>query len=315
MPNQHTTTHKNKANGYFSLLVTSIVWGTTWVASKFALQQNIPAIQLASIRQFLAGICFVVFFLFFKKLPLPTKKQWRWIFVMSILMFVCANWLSTWGVKYISTGLASLIGALYPLSVVLIERLFFKSERIKPLTFIGLFLGIAGVGFVFYENMTITKDYNMLIGLGLSLFAMLCWSLGTIFIARNKTEINPYYGVGWQMLISSFILFVISSLSKQTIPLYQISWSLWLTILYLVIFGSIASFVAFIHSMKVLPAALSSLYAYANPIVAMLLAAMLLGDKLTVSMFWGTLVTLAGVYLVNYSVKKNRTDVIVEPEQ
>ena len=311
---KNTITNKSKGNGYFSLFVTSTVWGTTWVASKFALQQKISAIQLASIRQLLAGICFVAFFMLVKKLPLPTKKQWRWIFVMSILMFVCANWLSTWGVKYISTGLASLIGALYPLSVVLIERLFFKSERIKPLTFIGLILGIAGVGFVFYENMTITKDYNMLIGLGLSLFAMLSWSLGTIFIARNKTEINPYYGVGWQMLISSFILFVLSIISKQTIPLAEISWSVWLTILYLVVFGSVVSFVAFIHSMKVLPAAISSLYAYANPIVAMLLAAVILNDKLTMSMFWGTLVTLVGVYLVNHSVKKNKKNIIAEAE-
>lgn len=311
---KNTHSAKGKANGYFSLFVTSTVWGTTWVASKFALQQKIPAIQLAYIRQFLAGFCFVAFFLFFKKLPLPTKKQWRWIVVMALLMFVCANWLSTWGIKYISTGLASLIGALYPLSVVLMERFFFKGSKISSLTLLGLFLGITGVGFLFYENISISGDFKLLIGLGLSLFAMLSWSLGTIFIARNKTSINPYFGIGWQMLISSFLLFCISSVSGQNIPIADINIETWLTILYLVVFGSIVSFVAFIHSMKVLPPAISSLYAYANPIVAMLLAALVLNDQLTVSMFWATLVTLAGVYLVNYSVKKNRKNVIAESE-
>ena len=311
---KNTHPNKGKANGYFSLFVTSTVWGTTWVASKFALQHKIPAIQLAYIRQFLAGLCFVAFFLFIKKLPLPNKKQWRWIVVMAFLMFVCANWLSTWGIKYISTGLASLIGALYPLSVVLMERFFFKGNKISSLTLIGLFLGIAGVGFVFYENISITKDYTMLIGLGLSLIAMLSWSLGTIFIARNKTSINPYFGIGWQMLISSFLLFCFSTVSNQNIPLSDITAEVWLSIIYLVVFGSIVSFIAFIHSMKTLPPAISSLYAYANPIVAMLLAAVVLDDQLTISMFWGTLVTLAGVYLVNYSVKKNQKKVIAESE-
>ncbi|MBU3713903.1 MAG: DMT family transporter, partial [Ferruginibacter sp.] len=104
-----TTISKNKSTGYFSLFITSTVWGTTWVASKFALQQKIPAIQLAYVRQFLAGLCFVGFFFFIKKLPIPNKKQWRWIVIMSMLMFVFANWLSTWGISYISSGFASLI--------------------------------------------------------------------------------------------------------------------------------------------------------------------------------------------------------------
>ncbi|MEO6491162.1 MAG: EamA family transporter [Ferruginibacter sp.] len=301
-----------KGKGYFALLITSTVWGTTWVASKIGVNE-IPALQMAYLRQLIAGICFVSFFTWYKKMPLPTFLQFRWILVMSILMFVLANGLSTWSLKYIPTGLSALIGALYPLSVVIIERTFFKSNKLSLLTFLGLFLGITGVGIVFYENAFNNYSSSFGIGLMLSVIAMLSWSFGTIFIIRNKVNINPYYGTGWQMLISAFILLVMAEISQPTVPIYQIPFKAWMVILYLVIFGSIISFVAFIYSLKKLAPAISSLYAYINPLVAMVVASLLLNEKLTVNILWGAIVTLSGVYLVNYSIKKSRK-VILEPE-
>lgn len=301
-----------KGKGYFALLITSLVWGTTWVASKIGVSE-IPALQMVYIRQLIAGICFVAFFIFYRKFSLPTAKQFRWIIVMSILMFVFANGLSTWSLKYIPTGLSALIGALYPLSVVIIERVFFKSRKMNVLTFLGLFLGIVGVGIVFYENAFNEYDTSFGIGISLSLIAMLSWSFGTIFIARNKANINPYYGTGWQMLISGIILWFVAETTQPTVPVYEISLKVWLVILYLVILGSIISFVAFIYSLKKLPAAISSLYAYINPLVAMVVAALLLNEKLNIHILWGAIVTLIGVYLVNYSIKKS-SKAILEPE-
>ena len=301
-----------KGKGYFALFITSTVWGTTWVVSKIGITE-IPALQMAYIRQFIAGICFVGFFMGYKKFSLPTAKQFRWIIVMAVLMFVFANGLSTWSLKYIPTGLSALIGALYPLSVVIIERVFFKSKAMTILTFLGLFLGIAGVGIVFYENAFNNNSSSFVIGLTLSVIAMLSWSFGTIFIARNKANINPYYGTGWQMLISSFILFIVAETTQPTVPVYAISLKVWLVILYLVILGSIISFVAFIYSMKKLPATIASLYAYINPLLAMVVAALVLDEKLTINILWGAIVTLIGVFLVNYSIKKT-AKAILEPE-
>jgi drug/metabolite transporter (DMT)-like permease len=303
---------EGKGKGYFALFITSTVWGTTWVASKIGISE-MPALQMAYIRQFIAGLCFVGFFMWYKKFSLPTPRQFRWITVMAILMFVLANGLSTWSLKYIPTGLSALIGALYPLSVVIIERVFFKSKKMTVLTFIGLFLGITGVGIVFYENAFNNFSPSFFIGLSLSVIAMLSWSFGTIFITRNKENINPYYGTGWQMLISSFILLIVAEIFQPTVPFSQVSLKVWLVILYLVLFGSILSFVAFIYTIKKLPAAISSLYAYINPLVAMVVAALILNEKLTINILWGAIVTLIGVYLVNFSIRKSEK-IILEPE-
>ena len=299
---------QGKGKGYIALTLTSTLWGTTWVASKLGIQE-IPALQMASIRQLIAGLCFVLFFIAMRKIPLPTAKQWRWLIVMSILMFVMANGLSTWSLNYIPTGLSALIGALYPLSVVIIERIFFGAKKITPLTLAGFLLGIAGIGIVFYENAFDNVSSSFGIGITLSVIAMLSWSLGTVFIARNKANMNPYYGTGWQMILGSFILFILSEVTQDPIPVADIPLKGWLIIFYLVIFGSIITFVSFIYSMKKLPAAIASLYAYFNPLIAIVTAGFILGEKLTVNILWGALVTVLGVFLVNYSIRRN-TEVV-----
>ena len=299
---------KYNSSGYIALAITSIGWGTTWVSSKIAVGE-MPAFQMASIRQFLGGITLVLFFTAFKKLPFPTPKQFLWLTIMALLMFVGANGLSTWSLKYIPTGLSALIGALYPLCVVLVEFFFFKNKNINALTITGLLLGIGGVGIVFYENAFHHRSPNFFLGIGLSAAAMLAWSIGTIVISRNKININPYYATGWQMLISAAILLPMAYATQPLIPLQEISAKAWMAISYLVIMGSIICFAAFVYSMKQLPAALFSLYAYFNPLIAMLVAGLLLHEPLTINILWGAIVTLLGVYLVNYSIKrKNEKD-------
>jgi drug/metabolite transporter (DMT)-like permease len=304
--NQH-----GKGKGYLALVITSLVWGTTWVASKIGISE-MPALQMAAIRQLIGGGMFVLFFLVVKRYALPTFKQFQWLFAMSILMFVMANGLSTWSLQYIPTGMSALIGALYPLSVVIIERIFFGRKKLTPLTMLGFVLGISGIAIVFYENAFHHHGKYFIFGIVLSAIAMLAWSVGTVFIARNKALLNPYYGIGWQMLISAVLLFLLSEFTQPVVPIASISLKTWLVILYLVVFGSIIAFIAFIYSMKKLLAPIASLYAYINPLVAMIAATFLLEEKLTMNIVWGSVVTVAGVFLVNYSIRKTNAKNISE---
>jgi drug/metabolite transporter (DMT)-like permease len=292
----------NQKAGYLALCITCIVWGTTWVVSKIGVNY-LPPFQMAAMRQGIAGVLLVLFFAGYRRMPLPGFRQFVRIAGMALLMFVGANGLSTWSLKFIPTGLSSLIGALYPLTVVVAERLFFGSRSMNLLTFTGMMLGIGGVAIVFYENIFHHPGPGFFFGVGLSLAAMLSWSIGTIVIARRKSTVDPFHAIGWQMLLSAVMLGIISAVRENPLPVAAIPLKGWLSVLYLVIAGSLISFAAFIYSMKTLPAALFSLYAYINPLVAMLTGALLLGEKLTPYIFWGSVVTLAGVFLVNYSVR------------
>ncbi|MBG9374691.1 EamA family transporter [Panacibacter sp. DH6] len=294
------TSIKNKA--YLSLTATSIIWGTTWVASRIGVE-DVPGLQVSYLRQFLAG-CILLTFYFIKGEKLPTWPQFRWLFVLSIFMFVLANGFSTWSVKYIPSGLASLISALAPIFVVLIDLVFFRQFKNSGLTYVGLFIGFAGVGLVFYENAFHQQPEGYFLGVIYGLIAMLAWSIGTIFLTRNKYNVNPYYAMGWQMFLSSFMIFALAKVTGNDIPVSEVPLKTWGAIAYLIIAGSVFAFAAFIYSIKHLPVAIASLYAYINPIVAMICGTLILDEPFTLNLLLGAVVTLVGVYLVNYSVKK-----------
>jgi len=295
-------TRSQKAYG--ALALTSVLWGTTWVASKMAVQRA-PGLQVAGIRQLIAGTLLVSWFLF-RGEKLPRRHQMGWLILMALLMFVCSNGLATVSLKYISSGLSSLIASLYPLCVVLMEIAFWGNKKINQLTFLGLLLGIGGIAVVLYSNAFHATGEHYLIGMVLSFISMLGWSVATLLIARNKVNINPYFATGWQMLIGSFFLLLLSVSTGNFIPLGELPPITWLSIAYLVLAGSVVAFVAFIYSMKNLEPAIASLYAYLNPIVAIFTGAWLTDEHLSWPILLGSLVTLIGVYVVNKSLHREK---------
>lgn len=278
----------------------SFFWGTTWLASKEGVK-HMPALQLAGIRQFIGGFLYVCFFLY-KKTPWPKGKQWKTIIILSILNFVLSNGLSTWGVKYISSGLGAIIGAIFPLWIVLIT--VFRGEKIARLSILGLIVSFAGVCVIFYDHLAdfIKPDFRF--GIFLSLFSTLTWAYGTLYTRKKAASFNPYFSLGLQMVISSTILLAITGATGTGVSITAIPAISWWAIGYLTIIGSVLTFIAFIYALQNLPAHISSVYAYINPIVAVLLGAMIFGEPLTMAIAIGGGVTLCGLYLVNYSIRK-----------
>lgn len=232
--------------------------------------------------------------------------------MMGILLFVSANGIATLSLKTIPSGMAALISALYPLCVVIIERLFFRNTRITTITFLGLLLGIGGIAVVFYDNAFANHAEGYFSGVLLAFVAMLSWSVGTIVLARSKMKINPYYAAGWEMLISSLIIMIMLAISGDSIPLALIPAKSWIALGYLVFASNIITFIAFIYTMKHLEPAKAALYAYINPIVAIFTGSVLLDEHITWKIIIGSLITLVGVYLVNQSLKKQREELAVE---
>ena len=280
----------------------SFFWGTTWLASKEGVK-HMPGLQLAGIRQFIGGFLYVCFFLY-KKTPWPKGKQWKTIIILSILNFVLSNGLSTWGVKYISSGLGAIIGAIFPLWIVLIT--VFRGEKIARLSILGLVISFGGVCVIFYDHLADFLKPDFRFGILLSLFSTVTWAYGTLYTRKKAASFNPYFSLGLQMVISSTILLTITGATGTGVSISSIPANSWWAIGYLTIIGSILTFIAFIYMIQKLPAEISSIYAYINPIVAILLGAIIFGEPLTMAIAIGGGVTLCGLYLVNYSIRKAR---------
>jgi drug/metabolite transporter (DMT)-like permease len=298
------TIHKKgtRAKAIFALTLVCILWGTTWLASKEGVKHIPDALQLAAVRQFLGGICYVSFFLY-KKFPLPKGKEWIPILILSFLNFMLSNGLSTLALQYkISAGLGAIIGAIFPLWLVVIG-LFTSREKIPVMAIIGLFLGFAGVCVIFYDHLDEFLDPQFRWGILLSIIATWTWAFATLYTKRQAVHFNPYFGLGLQMVISSVVLYVFSTVTGRAVPLTDIPWQSWTAIAYLVIFGSLIAFVCYLYALQNLPTEQASIYAYINPIVAVVLGSLVFDERVTIYLIMGGAVTLLGVYLVNKAYK------------
>jgi drug/metabolite transporter (DMT)-like permease len=205
-------------------------------------------------------------------------------------------------VKYISAGLGSIIGSIFPLWLVIIG--LFSKERLKPAAVAGLLLGFAGICVIFYEHLGDFINAKFRFGIFLSIASTWSWAFGTIYTKKHAVHFNPYFGLGLQMVISGILVTGTSYLTGKAIPLTSIPWQSWAAIGYLVAFGSVFSFIAYIYALQYLPTQQASLYAYINPIVAVFLGWLIFGEVLTPFIVVGVLITLYGVSLVNRGTRR-----------
>jgi drug/metabolite transporter (DMT)-like permease len=291
-----------RAKAIFALIVVCILWGTTWLASKQGVKYMPDGLQMAGIRQLLGGICYVSYFLF-KGAALPKGKEWIPIIVLSFLNFMISNGLSTLALQFeITAGLGAIIGAIFPLWLVVLG-LFMSKGKMPVLAIIGLLLGFGGVCVIFYDHLHEFLNPRFRIGIFLSVISTWTWAIATLYTKRQALHFNPYFGLGLQMIISGIVLYSFSASTGRAIALTAISWQSWASIAYLVIFGSLIAFVCYLYALQNLPTEQASIYAYINPIVAVVFGSIIFDEKLTIYLAIGGLVTLLGVFLVNKAYK------------
>lgn len=288
---------------FVALGLVSFFWGTTWIASKEGVR-HMPALQLAGIRQLAGGLLYLLFFMS-KGRVWPRGREWGPILMLSFLNFMLSNALSTWGVKYISAGLGSIIGATFPLWMVVIG-LFKNKTSIPAKAITGFILGFAGICVIFYEHLHDFLNPSFLFGILLSFAATWSWAFGTLYTKKKAKAFNPYFSFGLQMIISGTVILLICEPTNLSIPIRNIPWQSWAAIAYLVIFSSVISFVAYLYALQHLSAEQTSIYAYINPVVAVSFGAILFGEKLTIFIVLGGIITLLGVYLINHALNTNR---------
>ncbi len=288
---------------YLALFVVCIVWGVSWVGTKEAVRY-MPPVQMVGVRQIIAGLAYVIFFIL-RGDTLPKRKEWYPILFLSLLNFMISNGLATWGVKLTTAGVSAILGAIFPLWLVLILTLR-GGSKIPFLAWAGILLGFGGVCIIFYDHLKELFEPDFRFGVILGLLAALSWAFGTIYTKEFASGFDPYQSIGWQMLISGITLNIIAKLTGNVIPITEVNLYTWGAIGFLVIISSIIAFVAYLYALQKLPTGLVSIYAYINPIVAVITGSLFIRERVTFLMIIGAAITLSGVYIVNLSLRKHR---------
>lgn len=289
---------------YLSLIIVCLVWGSTYFAIRIGVA-TFPPFLFSAIRQIMAGGIMLVALKIIGKLQLRRSDLLNQS-ITGILMVTLGNGVIGWCERYITSGLAALILSLIPVFVVVISYLFgFDRRRPHILILFGLILGCLGIILIFRDNLKDIANPEYFLGMLIAFGACLAWASGSVFskfkILNHK---NVFQNAALQLLTGGIALVLFSLFLDDYTELKAISGkSIW-ALAYLIVFGSIIAYSSFVYALKHLPIGVSSLYAYINPFIAIMLGYFFLNEPLTDITLLALTATLSGVYCINRGYRK-----------
>lgn len=288
---------RKKKLAILAWLTVCLVWGTTYLAISVALA-TVPPALLAGIRWFLAGAVLTLALPLLGR-PLPPWRVWGSLAVMGFLMNVVGNGLVVWSQQFVASGLTAVIIAMVPFWAVFVQAALPGGERLTARILVGLALGMSGIVVLVWPELTMggAEGRQFAIGvIGLQL-ACLGWALGTAYTKNRTVDADPLTASAMQMLFGGIILIAIGTASGQWNGLrftYETAGAL----LYLVVFGSIVGYSAYSYALKYLPVSTVTLYAYVNPIIAVVLGTLILSEPFSLRILVAAAFVFGGVTVV-----------------
>ncbi len=273
------------------LALVYVLWGSTSPAMKIAVT-SVPPFWMAAIRFACAGgilwtWCRV------RGVALPRRDEWRWAAVTGLVLLVAGNATYAWTLQYVPSGVDSLVFALTPLWMALIAFAFYR-ERFSALAGVGLVLGLAGMVFLYSpagaQGLALVPT---LVALGTSF----TWACGSMLQRRLRgSDLVQTSAV--QMLVASAALALLALVLREPLAASAFVPSAAAAIAYLVVFGSVVGFSAYLWLLNNVPATLATTYAYVNPIVALAIGVGFLHEPFSLRLVIGAAVILTGVALI-----------------
>jgi len=282
---------------YLSLGAVCIIWGTTYLALRIGVTQ-FPAFLFSLIRFAFAGPILVIFMLTIGKVPWPDKKTLINQAIVGLFMITLGISVVGWAERFISSGLAAIICSVMPVWIILINLIISKDEKPNWLIILGLVTGLTGIVMIFGEHIGEFSNSDYRAGIIMTFCANLCWAIGSVWIKKKNQNSDPFLNAGLQMVFGGIFL-IPFSLVFDDYSTIQFSSEVIYSLLYMILIGSVAAYACYSYAIKKLPMTLVSLYAYINPIVAVILGWLILSEKLNFRIGIAILITIAGIYLVN----------------
>lgn len=291
-----------KTKLWAALLALYIVWGSTYLAIRFAVE-TIPPFMHASIRFLISGI---ILYLWRRAAgdAVPTASNWKSAAVVGTLLLLGGNGLVALAEKNIPSGIAALVISTSPFWLVLFESLRAGGTKPNWQSILGLVIGFGGV-FLLIGPSEITgsqQEFNTASVIML-LIAPFLWSLGSIYARGADMPKSTLLSTGMQMLAGSVSLFIVSVLTGELngFNFGDVSMRSWWGLIYLITFGSLVGFVSYGWLLHNAPVSLTSTYAYVNPVVAVFLGWLLASEELNARIGVASAIIIGSVIFINWA--------------
>lgn len=292
---------------FVAFTIVYVVWGSTYLAIRFAIE-TLPPFLMAGARFLVAGGTLYAWSRLFGGAVRPTAAHWRATAVLGVLLLLAGNGLVVWAEYRVASGIAALVVGIVPCFVVLLEWLRPGGARPTGRVVAGLLLGLAGLAWLLGPDAVMGGGRVDLLGVVALVLASLTWAVGSIY-AQHAAVPSAFLSSGMQMLAGGGALLVLGIALGEpwTFDFTAVSARSVFGWVYLIVFGSIVGFSAYIWLLRVSTPARVSTYAYVNPVVAVFLGWLLANEPLTARTMVAAAVIVSGVVLITLTPKRPHT--------
>jgi drug/metabolite transporter (DMT)-like permease len=284
-----------------ALAVVYLAWGSTYLAIRIAID-DIPPFLMLSARFLIAGVLLMAWSRWRRPgAPLPTARQWRTAALLGTAFFVAGNGGVAWAEQYVPTGTVALIVAVIPIFMVALDRIFWQA-RFNVQIGLGMAVGIAGVVGIVGIPSAEFPVWAALVPVG----GALAWAAGSLLSRRADLPDDLALAVAMQVLVGGVALLALGMatgelgrLDPSTVSTRSLA-----AVLYLAVVGSVITFSLYAWLLRVAPTPLVGTYAFVNPVVAVGLGGLILGESMTPVALLAAALTLSGVALIVTSSRR-----------
>jgi len=292
---------------YAAWITICLVWGTTYLGIRVALETFPPAL-LGGIRFTIAGLALAIW-LRVRGRPLPPPREWGPLAIAGTLLLGLGNGFVVLAEQWVPSGIAAVIIASSPFWMSGMEALAPGGEPMTRRTAAGLCVGFAGIVLLVWPNLSATGGgRQFLLGVIALQGACIGWSAGSVYSKRYAPPTDPLAGSALQMLFGGLVMLalgtVIGEWSRLTLSPRSVAAET-----YLIVVGSWVGYSAFVYALQYLPISTVSLYAYVNPVIAVLLGTLLLNEPFGMRVVVSSAMVLAGIAIVRSAKMENRAGI------
>ncbi|MBV9301132.1 MAG: EamA family transporter [Acidobacteriaceae bacterium] len=279
-----------------------LLWGSTYLAIRIAVE-TVPPLFAAGVRFMLAGLL-VYAWRRWRGDPAPSRDEWRNLWLVGALLFLGGYSGLFWAEKSVPSGIASVLIAMVPVWIVILETVILRVQRLTFLTALAVILGLVGVA-------AIARGRNhgqsaSLIACAAILGSGISWSVGTVISKRIRLPESKAISAGAQMICGGALLLVCALLTGEFNPLPQIPIRATFAIIYLTVAGSLVAFTAYFWLLHRMSSVKVTSYAYVNPVVALAIGYWLGGEEIHANTFLGSALVLVSVVVILTKVSDKR---------
>lgn len=274
-----------------------VIWGSTYLGIKVAIE-TMPPFFMAMARFLIAGVLLYAVARF-RGAARPSWEQWKHSLAVGGLLIAGGNGIVTFAERWIDSSMAALIIACNPFFMTLLGWWGGVQARPNARMWLSLLGGFFGVALLIFSSQGLSSDGESY-GFALVLLAVVFWTSGSIYSKRNPQQIDPWLQSGMQMICGGIVCLLAGALLGEygDLNVAAVSARSWGAFIYLVFAGSLAGFTAYVYLLKQCsPTAVSS-HAYVNPVVAVVLGWLVLGETLSIGGAVGSALILLSVYLL-----------------